>query len=404
MLKTITKPITKPIATFFKSEIAIGISLIVATIAAMLIANSENYEIYKIFFSSSAPLNIEFIGLHKEMNYLDWINDFLMTIFFLLIGLELKREVLIGELSTKRKLALPAIAALGGIIFPILIFFLFNFNHPENMRGFSIPAATDIAFAYGVMSLFGKRFSNSLKVFLVALAVLDDLVAILIIAFFYSHDLSLAYITLAFIALIGLGLLNFFNSEKTHLYLILGFFLWLMILKSGIHPTISGIILALFIPLQIGNKSPLSHLAHKISPSVNFLILPLFAFANAGVQLKKFSIDLFTQPLILGIAFGLFFGKQIGVMFFGFLAVKFKIAHLPRGTSWPEFYVAAILTGIGFTMSLFVGSLAFAGNNLANSFVLDEVKIGVICGSFFSAIFATIVAFCLKKRLNNIST
>jgi NhaA family Na+:H+ antiporter len=177
-----------------------------------------------------------------------------------------------------------------------------------------------------------------------------------------------------------------------------------MILKSGIHPTISGIILALFIPLQIGNKSPLSHLAHKISPSVNFLILPLFAFANAGVQLKKFSIDLFTQPLILGIAFGLFFGKQIGVIFFGFLAVKFKIAHLPRGTSWPEFYVAAILTGIGFTMSLFVGSLAFAENNLTNSFALDEVKIGVICGSFFSAIFATTVAFCLKKRLNNIST
>lgn len=407
MLKTINKPIIKPIikpiATFFKSEIAIGISLIVATIAAMLIANSENYEIYKIFFSSPAPLDIGFIGLHKEMNYLSWINDFLMTIFFLLIGLELKREILIGELSTKRKLALPAIAALGGIIFPILIFFSFNFDHPENMRGFSIPAATDIAFAYGVISLFGKRFSNSLKVFLVALAVLDDLAAILIIAFFYSHDLSLAYITLAFIALIGLGLLNFFNSEKTHLYLILGFFLWLMILKSGIHPTISGIILALFIPLQIGNKSPLSHLAHKISPSVNFLILPLFAFANAGVQLKKISIDLFNQPLILGIAFGLFFGKQIGVMFFGFLAVKFNIAHLPRGTSWPEFYVAAILTGIGFTMSLFVGSLAFAENNLANSFVLDEVKIGVICGSCFSAIFATIVAFSLKKRLKNIN-
>lgn len=397
MLKTITKPI----ATFFKSEIAIGISLIVATIAAMLIANSENYEIYKIFFSSSAPLNIEFIGLHKEMNYLGWINDFLMMIFFLLIGLELKKEILIGELSTKRKLALPAIAALGGIIFPILIFFLFNFNHPENMRGFSIPAATDIAFAYGVMSLFGKRFSNSLKVFLVALAVLDDLAAILIIAFFYSHDPNLSYIALAFIALLGLGLLNFFNSKKIHLYLILGFFLWLMILKSGVHPTISGIILALFIPLRVGNKSPLSQLAHKISPSVNFLILPIFAFANAGVPLQNFSTDLFTQPLILGIACGLFFGKQIGVMFFSFLAVKFNIAHLPRGTSWSEFYVAAILTGIGFTMSLFVGSLAFIENNSANNFMLDEVKIGVICGSFFSAIFATAVAFSFKTRQRN---
>jgi NhaA family Na+:H+ antiporter len=397
----VLKPIIKPITTFFKSEIAIGISLLAATIAAMLIANSENHEIYKIFFSSPASLNIEFIGLKKEMNYLDWINDFLMTIFFLLIGLELKKEILIGELSTKRKLALPAIAALGGIIFPILIFFLFNFNHPENMRGFSIPAATDIAFAYGVMSLFGKRFSNSLKVFLVALAVLDDLAAILIIAFFYSHEPNLSYIALAFIALLGLGLLNFFNSRKIHLYLILGFFLWLMILKSGVHPTISGIILALFIPLRVGNKSPLSQLAHKISPSVNFLILPIFAFANAGVPLQNFSTDLFTQPLILGIACGLFFGKQIGVMFFSFLAVKFNIAHLPRGTSWSEFYVAAILTGIGFTMSLFVGSLAFTENNSANNFMLDEVKIGVICGSFFSAIFATAVAFSFKIRQRN---
>ena len=397
------KPIIKPVATFFKSEIAIGISLLVATVAAMLIANSKYYEIYKIFFLSAAPLDLSFISLRKEMNFLDWINNFLMAIFFLLVGLELKREILVGELSTKRKFALPAIAALGGIIFPILIFVALNFNHPENMRGFAIPAATDIAFAYGVISLFGKRFSNSLKVFLVALAVLDDLAAILIIAIFYSHDLSLAYIALAFIALLGLGLLNFFNSNKTHLYLILGFFLWLMILKSGLHSTLSGVLLALFIPLQIGNKSPLAHLAHKISPGVNFLILPLFAFANAGVRLENFSVDIFTQPLVLGITFGLVFGKQIGVMFFSFLAVKFNIARLPRNTSWSELYIAAILTGIGFTMSLFIGSLAFLENNLANDFMFDEVKIGVLCGSFFSAMLATVVAFSFKKEQRGFS-
>ena len=389
----------KPIKTFFKSEIAIGVSLSIATIAAMLVANSANYEAYKSFFASSASLDFESIGLHKEMTFLDWINDFLMAIFFLLVGLELKREILVGELSTRRRFALPAIAALGGVIFPILIFYAFNVDNPENLRGFAIPAATDIAFAYGVISLFGKGFSNSLRVFLVALAVLDDLIAIIIIAIFYSHDLNPSYIFLAVIALSGLGLLNFFKSGRTYLYLILGAFLWLMVLKSGLHATLSGVILALFIPLQVRTKSPLSHLAHKISPTVNFLILPVFAFANAGVQLQNFSLELFTKPLVLGITLGLFFGKQIGVMLFSFLAVRFNAAHLPRGTTWMEFYIASIVTGIGFTMSLFVGSLAFEGNNLA----FDEVKIGVICGSFFSAAFASALAFGFKKRQRNFS-
>jgi NhaA family Na+:H+ antiporter len=317
-----------------------------------------------------------------------------MAIFFLLVGLELKREVLIGELSTKRKFALPLIAALGGIIFPIIIFLLCNFDHSNNLRGFAIPAATDIAFAYGLISLFGKRFSNSLKVFLVSLAVIDDLIAIVIIAIFYSHDLSFAYISLALLTLFGLGFLNFFKSQKISLYLFLGFFLWLMVLKSGLHPTIAGVLLALFIPLQVGNTPPLSKLAHKISPAVNFLILPIFAFANAGVQLQNFSADIFTQPLVLGISFGLFFGKQIGVMSFSFFAVKFNITYLPRGSNWLEFYIASILTGVGFTMSLFIGSLAFAND----SSVFDEVKIGVICGSLFSATFAIALASVFKKQ------
>lgn len=383
--------------TFFKSEISIGVSLLVATASAMLMANSENYEAYQNFFSAFLPLNIEFIGIHQDLTFHDWINDFLMAIFFLLIGLELKQEILIGELSSRKKLALPAFAALGGVIFPMLIFFLFNFDHPKNLRGFAIPAATDIAFAYGVISFFGQKFSKSLKVFLITLAVLDDLAAILIIAIFYSHDLNFSYFTFAFIILAGLALLNFFRFDKIHLYLILGFFLWLMILKSGIHPTLSGVLLALFIPLKIGNKSLLTNLAYKIFPSVNFLILPLFAFANAGAKIEDFSGNFLTQPLVLGITCGLFFGKQLGVMFFSVLAVKFNVAHLPHGTNWREFYIAAILTGIGFTMSLFIGSLAF-GENV----VLDEVKIGVILGSLSSAILASALTLSLKKRQRNI--
>lgn len=386
--------IKNSLKTFFKSEIAIGIALFFSTVAALLIANSSHYEIYQNFFLINAPLSIDFPGIYKDLSIRDWINDALMALFFLLVGLELKREILIGELSSKKKFLLPAIAALGGIIFPLLVFSLLNFDNEKNMHGFAIPCATDIAFAYGVISLFGKKISNSLKVFLVALAVLDDLVAILFIAFFYSKDISLTYLGCAFIVLCGLGILNAKNSNKTSIYLILGAFLWLMVLKSGVHATLSGVILALFIPLQIRNESLLSNLAHKIAPTVNFLILPLFAFANAGVKIENFSAEIFLQPLALGVALGLFFGKQIGVMFFSFLAVKLKIVNLPRGASWLEFYGAAILTGIGFTMSLFVGSLAFFGED----FLLHEVKIGILCGSLFSAIYGSLIIFLATRN------
>ncbi|MBU6140494.1 MAG: Na+/H+ antiporter NhaA [Proteobacteria bacterium] len=390
----------KPLKTFFKSELAIGVSLIVATLLAMLVANSSGYETYRNFFLIEIPLDLGFIGIKKDLTINGWINDFLMAIFFLLVGLELKREILVGELSTKRKFVLPLIAAIGGVVFPIIIFILFNFNHPENLRGFPIPAATDIAFAYGIISLFGKSFSNSLKVFLVALAIIDDLIAILIITFFYSHDLNLSYIALAIVALFGLGLLNFFKSYKIHLYLLLGLFLWLMILKSGIHPTLTGVLLALFIPLQINNISPLSRLAHKISPTVNFLILPIFAFANAGINLKNFSLTSLFEPLVLGISLGLFFGKQIGITLFSLFAVKFNFANLPRGTNWLEFYAGSIVAGVGFTMSLFIGSLAF-NDNLCSFY---QVKIGVIIGSLLSAIFASIICLSLKKRKKYFTT
>ena len=317
-----------------------------------------------------------------------------MAIFFLLVGMELKREILVGELSSKSKVALPAIAALGGVIVPIFLFVFFNSGLKENLNGFAVPVATDIAFAYGMISLFGKRVSSSLKVFLVALAVIDDLIAIIIIALFYSHNVQLSYLILAALALVGLYGLNLVRCRRIHLYMILGFFLWLLVLKSGIHATLAGVILALFIPLQVKNESPLTKFAHKIAPMVNFLILPLFAFANAGVKIENFSFDIFTQPLVLGIIVGLFVGKQVGVMLFSFVAIRLKIAQLPRGTNWFQFYGAAIFTGVGFTMSLFIGSLAFVGNNE----LFDSVKIGVLAGSLLSAVWGIIVTYIATRK------
>ncbi|OFW80377.1 MAG: Na+/H+ antiporter NhaA [Alphaproteobacteria bacterium RIFCSPLOWO2_01_FULL_40_26] len=380
------------VKTFFKSEIAIGISLLVATAVALLAANSSEYQTYRDFLAINAPINLGFVA--KNLTLLDWINDGLMAIFFLLVGMELKREILIGELSSRHKLALPAIAATGGVIVPLLIFSFFNYHSTENMRGFAVPCATDIAFAYGIISLFGRKISNSLRVFLVALAVLDDLAAILIIAVFYSGTIDANFLFYVAIIIAFLAFLNFKNSNRISLYLIGGAILWLMVLKSGIHATLAGVLTAMFIPMQIRNQPILPKIAHKIAPSVNFLILPVFAFANAGVRIENFSAEIFLQPLVLGIALGLFFGKQIGVMLFGFAAIFFKIAHLPRGTNWLEFYGAAIFTGIGFTMSIFIGSLAFVDNHL----MLDETKIGVLLGSLFSILYGSLITFLATKK------
>ncbi len=386
--------IRKAFKTFFRSEIAIGISLIVATAVALLTANSARSDIYFEFFAIHAPINLDFIGIYKDLTLLEWVNDALMAIFFLLVGLELKREVLVGELSSKQRISLPAIAATGGIIVPLLIFSYFNHNNLGNMRGFAVPCATDIAFAYGMISLFGKTLSNSLKVFLVALAVLDDLAAILIIAFFYSENISSHYLLFSVLIMMALSLLNLLEIKKIQIYLILGSLLWLTILKSGLHATLAGVLLAMFIPLEVKKKPILTKFAHQIAPSVNFLILPIFAFANAGVKLNNFAFDLLLHPLVLGVAFGLFLGKQLGVMLFSFFAVKIKISHLPRGTDWLEFYAAAIFTGIGFTMSLFIGSLAF----INHPELLDLTKIGVLIGSLASVIFGVLIIYLIKIR------
>lgn len=383
------------IRTFFKSEIAIGVVLMVATAFSLLIANSNSFEIYQEFFSINLPLSLDFIGIYKDLTLRDWVNDALMAIFFLLVGLELKKEVLIGELSSKKKILLPAIAACGGVLFPFLVFISFNYDNAQNIRGFAVPCATDIAFAYGMISLFGKKISNSLKVFLVALAILDDLVAIIFITLFYSKNIDFNYLVFASFVVLFLFFLKFKNCSQISIYLVTGIFLWLFILKSGVHPTLAGVLLALFIPLNVKNKPLLEKLAHQISPVVNFLILPLFAFANMGLRIEDFSLQNLYNPLILGIALGLFLGKQIGVMLFSFVAVKFNIVNLPRGTSWLEFYGAAIFTGIGFTMSLFIGSLAFS----AGGALLDEVKIAVLIGSLLSIIYGILITF-LATRSN----
>ena len=382
------------IKNFFKSEFAIGVCLLLATIAALIISNSSFYNLYQSFLAINLPINLDFLQINKNLTLLEWINDAAMAVFFLLVGLELKHEILIGELSSRQKISLPAIAACGGVLIPMIIFALLNYDNADSAKGFAIPCATDIAFAYGMISLFGKSITNSAKIFLVALAVLDDLIAIIIIAFFYSQNIKSYYLLIALIIISALYLLNLLKVKNIFAYLFLGILLWLALLESGIHATLTGVLLAMFIPLQFKNKPIAPKLAKQISPLVNFIILPIFAFANAGVKIENFSSDLFFNKIFLGIALGLFLGKQIGVMLFSFIAVKMKISSLPSGASWLEFYAVAIFTGIGFTMSLFVGSLAFFDNHN----LLNFAKLGVLFGSAASVIFGSLVIVLIKKK------
>ncbi len=371
------------IKIFFKSEFSVGLILFLVTIFALLIANSGNSSIYQDFFSINFPIN--FLNFSYDLTIKNWINDGLMAIFFLLVGCELKKEILIGELSSKKKLIFPLVTAFGGMVFPMLVFFYFNFNHPENFRGFAIPSATDIAFAYGVISFFGKKISNAAKVFLVALAIIDDLLAILIIVFFYSGQISFNFLTP--LILLALLFLNYKNSENIFLYLLFGIILWMSILNSGIHASLAGFVLAMFFPLKI-----ISKIAHQISPTVNFFILPIFAFANSFVPLQNFSTEVLFNSLFLGIALGLFLGKQLGIMLTAFFLVKTKICNLPRTTNWRQFYGVAIFSGIGFTMSLFISELALQTDKL------NHAKIAILIGSLMSLIFGSIIIFFYQKQ------
>jgi len=375
--------ISKPFKWFFKLEAASGLILLVAAILALIISNSVYSEFYFQSLEKYLFLGINQFGL--KLSVIHWINDALMAIFFFFVTLEIKREFLQGELSNIKQALLPIIAAVGGMLIPALIYVFINFGDTETLTGWAIPSATDIAFSLGVLSLLGKRVPLSLKVFLTALAIIDDLGAIVIIAIFYSGELSVKYLLLMLLAFLILLAINRFNIKKFLPYLIVGIFLWDFTHNSGIHATIAGVLLAMTIPHRKNEKdfSLLIKIEHSISPYVAFGIMPLFAFANAGVSLEGLSFASLLDKVPLGIVLGLFVGKQFGVFIFSYVAIKLKIAQMPTNTNWFNFYGVGVLTGIGFTMSLFVGNLAF----VENIQYMDGVKIGVLTGSLLSTLF-----------------
>ena len=390
--------ISKPFKWFFKLEAASGLVLLFAAIIALLISNSDLTFVYNKILNSY--LSLGFGNFKLKLSVLHWINDVLMAIFFFLVSLEIKREFIQGELSNPKQAALPVIGAIGGMLVPALIYVAINFGDSVTLKGWAIPSATDIAFSLGVLSLLGKRVPLSLKVFLTALAIIDDLGAIVIIAFFYSGEIQLFYLLLMSIAMLVLIFLNKLNVRNFIPYLIVGMFLWEFTHASGIHATISGVLLALTIPHKDKNNenyhknSMLIKLEHAISPYVAFGIMPIFAFANAGVSLEGVNLPSILNPVPLGILCGLFFGKQLGVFLFSYLSIKFKFAEMPNNSNWIIFYGVGILTGIGFTMSLFVGNLAFAEATQH----LDGVKIGVLLGSLASTLFGYTIILLNKKN------
>ena len=375
--------LSKPFKWFFKLEAASGLVLLFAAIVALIISNSNLSEIYFTTLNKYLFIGINNFGL--KLSVIHWINDALMAIFFFFVTLEIKREFLQGELSNIKQALLPIIAAVGGMLVPALIYVFINLGDSATLNGWAIPSATDIAFSLGVLSLLGKRVPISLKVFLTALAIIDDLGAIVIIALFYSGDLSIKYLILMLLAFILLLLINRFNIRKFLPYLIVGIFLWDFTHNSGIHATIAGVLLAMTIPHRKKEKdfSLLIKVEHAISPYVAFGIMPLFAFANAGVSLEGLSFESLLNKVPLGILLGLFIGKQLGVFLFSYVSIKTKIAQMPNNSNWFNLYGVGVLTGIGFTMSLFVGNLAFVDNIQ----YMDGVKIGVLTGSLLSTLF-----------------
>lgn len=381
---------------FFAMDAAAGIVLAIAALLAMIVANSPLQESYEHLLHF--PIAISFGDFVVKHHLLHWINDGLMAVFFFLVGLELKREMMVGELSNPRNIILPALAAMGGMVFPALIYLMFNYQNPDFAKGWAIPAATDIAFALGVLTLLGSRVPLSLKVFLTSIAIFDDIGAILIIALFYSSGLNLAALGVAALTLAVLFIMNRFNVTRISAYVIIGLVLWVAMLESGIHATIAGVLLAMFIPMTDSANpkiSPLKELEHDLHHTVSFLILPVFAFANAGIHFGGteggFMASL-THPVSLGIIMGLLVGKMLGVMLFSWLGVKLKLANLPQGMNWGQVIGVAALCGIGFTMSLFIGSLAFAGLEIKP---FDE-RLGIVMGSVLAGI---IGYFYLNKTL-----
>lgn len=380
---------------FIKRESSAGIVLIFVTILALILRNSPLTDLYDAFLHT--PVEVRFGAFNIAKPLFLWINDGLMAIFFFLVGLEVKREILEGELSSWSKISLPLVAAVGGMVVPALVYVFFNAGDETAMRGWAIPTATDIAFALGILSLLGSRVPVALKIFLMALAIIDDLGAIVIIALFYTTELSLGSIIVASVSLFLLVTLNRFKVIKSAAYILLGIILWVSVLKSGVHATLAGVALAFCIPMSStrpnGTKfSMLKEMEHNLHYWVAFFILPLFAFVNAGVDLTSISFNQMFDPVPMGILLGLLVGKQVGVFGFSYLAIKFKWATLPKGVNLKQLYGVSILTGIGFTMSLFVNSLAFVDDTL---FAYTD-KLAVLIGSFLSGI----MGYLILKRFS----
>lgn len=379
-----------------KEESTGGILLVIVAIIAIMLANSSFSHLYEGFLN--VPVQVRIADLNLEKPLFLWINDGLMAIFFFLVGLEIKREVMIGHLSEPSQVVLPAIAAVAGIAVPALIYAWLNYGDEIAIRGWAIPSATDIAFALGVFSLFKTRVPVSLKLFLLSVAIFDDLGAIIIIALFYSSELSVASLAIAACGVVVLALLNYLNVRRQAAYMLVGLVIWTAVLKSGVHATLAGFVIALFIPLSLRNEDGhpmLPHLEHTLHPWVAFLILPLFAFANAGVSLDGVTMDILTNSVTLGIALGLVVGKQLGIFAICAVVIKLGWAKMPQGATWLQFYAVSILCGIGFTMSLFIGTLAFEG--LPPQYLI-EVKLGVLIGSIVSALLATALLMLSKPH------
>ena len=371
------------IREFLRLESASGMVLFAAGVLAVLVANSPLAGAYAAFLDMPLTIRLGSFGLDKPL--LLWINDLLMAIFFLLVGLEIKREIVVGELSDPARIALPAIAALGGMLVPAAIYASLNASDPVGARGWAIPSATDIAFALGLLSLFGARVPLGLKILLMTLAVLDDLGAIVIIALFYTNDLSWIALASAAAAVVVLAVLNRAGVMRIGAYVLVGAVLWVCVLKSGVHATLAGVVTALFIPArgaQGSATSPLMTLEHALHPWVAYAILPVFAFANAGVSLAGLRFRDLLEPVPLGIALGLFVGKQIGVFGFSWLALALGWARLPQGVTRAQIYGISVLCGIGFTMSLFIASLAF---DTGDAVPVATDRLGVLVGSLVSA-------------------
>ena len=379
------------IRNFLKMESSAGIVLMGAAVLAMIAANSPAAGLYAYLIDTPVEVRVGALQIAKPLFL--WVNDGLMAIFFFLVGLELKRELVEGELSRPANVLLPAVGAVGGMAAPVAVFVWFNSGDAAAMQGWAIPAATDIAFALGILMLLGSRVPVSLKIFLVSLAIFDDIGAIVIIAIFYSADLSVNALIVGTVCLFVLGIMNWRGVSTLSPYILVGIIMWIAVLKSGVHATLAGVVLAAFIPMQCsrdGNKSPLCELEHDLHSVVAFGVLPLFAFVNAGISFAGVSMSDVMHTVPLGIAAGLFVGKQAGIFVLCFLAIKIGLAKLPDGANWGSLYGVSILCGVGFTMSLFIGSLAFENVSLEVEDLFDE-RLGIIMGSLLSGVVGYLV-------------